>query len=417
MTRVCKLFISGALACLGGALILHLLVLGGHGAVWNGLIHLILFGWISGFIFAVNYHTMPVFTGRAFAWPAVQIAHWAAWIVGVLAASAGLIRHQPALYRLGLALEWLSGLLFLVNVLSLLRSPRRPGHMPGPPAFQPSDRLATVATKAAGLCLPLALTLLGLVEIRAIGPGWYLAAEHAATLGWMLLMIVGVAAHVLPRWSGVAIRRPDLLRLALGSHLAALALMVPALGLGITWMFGLGASLMTLALLLEAWLLRPALTPAQSGPVPLFRGSALSPISLRCIRAAAVYLALGIGLGVIFAFNRALGGGLRPLHAELNLWGFTGLLIYGMAYHMIPRFMGRALPRPRLAHWQSIVAVAGVAVASLGWCLLLDWPPVARPLLVAGGALEALAALMFAAIMLETLYPALINAARLARAR
>ena len=59
----------------------------------------------------------------------------------------------------------------------------------------------------------------------------------------------------------------------------------------------------------------------------------MTPLSMRCIKAAFLYLALGIGLGASFALDRALGARLRPLHAELNLWGWVTLLIYGMAYH------------------------------------------------------------------------------------
>src|SRR5689334_17221445 len=55
-------------------------------------------------------------------------------------------------------------------------------------------------------------------------------------------------------------------------------------------------------------------------------------LSIRCIKAAFVCLALGIGLGAWFAINRAQGALLRPLHAEFNLWGWATLLIYGMAY-------------------------------------------------------------------------------------
>ena len=68
----------------------------------------------------------------------------------------------------------------------------------------------------------------------------------------------------------------------------------------------------------------------------------MNTLSIRCIKAAFGYLACGIGLGAWFAVDRAAGAWLRPLHAELNLWGWATLLIYGMAYHMLPRFAGRA---------------------------------------------------------------------------
>ncbi len=79
----------------------------------------------------------------------------------------------------------------------------------------------------------------------------------------------------------------------------------------------------------------------------------MSPLTVRCIRAAFVYLLCGITLGVSFAFDRAAGATLRTLHAELNLWGWVTLLIYGMGSHILPRFSGRPLRSLRLAELQS----------------------------------------------------------------
>jgi cbb3-type cytochrome oxidase subunit 1 len=122
----------------------------------------------------------------------------------------------------------------------------------------------------------------------------------------------------------------------------------------------------------------------------------MSPLTIRCIRAALLYLALGIALGAAFALDRSYGAWLRPLHAELNLWGWVTLLIYGLAYHMLPRFAGRQLPRPALASAQAWAAIGGVALAALGWLLLVVAPVIGRPLLAAGAALQLLAALGFA---------------------
>ena len=121
----------------------------------------------------------------------------------------------------------------------------------------------------------------------------------------------------------------------------------------------------------------------------------MSALSIRCIKAAFVYLACGIGLGAWFALDRAAGAWLRPLHAELNLWGWATLLIYGMAYHMLPRFAGRPLRLPRLAAGQSWLAIGGVALAAAGWVAVVNGLPLAQVVLVAGGALQIIAAALF----------------------
>ena len=120
----------------------------------------------------------------------------------------------------------------------------------------------------------------------------------------------------------------------------------------------------------------------------------MNSLSLRCIKGAFVYLALGVGLGAWFAIDRAAGASLRPLHAGLNLWGWATLLIYGMAYHMLPRFAGRPLRWPRLAAWQSSLAIAGVALAAIGWVAVASGLPLAQPLILIGAGLQLIAALL-----------------------
>jgi heme/copper-type cytochrome/quinol oxidase subunit 1 len=125
----------------------------------------------------------------------------------------------------------------------------------------------------------------------------------------------------------------------------------------------------------------------------------MSELTLRCIRAAFVFLACGIALGAAFALDRPLGAALRPLHAELNLWGWVTLLIYGMAYHMLPRFAGRPLPRTRVANVQAWLAIGGVVLAAAGWLAALGAPALAPPLRALGGAAQLGAALLFAGLI------------------
>jgi len=128
----------------------------------------------------------------------------------------------------------------------------------------------------------------------------------------------------------------------------------------------------------------------------------MNTLSIRCIRVALLCLVLGIGLGASFAVDRALGATLRPLHAELNLWGYVTLLIYGMAYHMLPRFAGHPLRWVALATLQSWLAIGGVFVASIGW-LMHNSAQQGRILLVGGGILQFGAVVLFVLIIGELL--------------
>jgi hypothetical protein len=231
-------------------------------ALWAPLVHLTLFGWISGMIVAVNYHTMPVFTGRDFPHQAPIWAHLGAQVTGVALVAAGLLAQQPGLVSAGLGLELLAALLFVLNSAMLLAGPARRSPPPLPPSLsgQPElDRVATRATAASSLCLPLALSLLLAAQTGLVGGSWWLAAEHLAALGWVMLMIVGVAAHVLPRFSGRRTRGASWARAQLGVHLLALALILLGLGWGRASLFAAGGLAMAAALGLFAWLVWPTL--------------------------------------------------------------------------------------------------------------------------------------------------------------
>jgi hypothetical protein len=263
MTTTTRLFIATSLAALIVAALLHLLVLLGVWRVWAALIHLMLLGWITGMVFAVNYHTMPVFAARDFPHPCLTAAHWAVFTSGVMLVTVGSLGAWSTFTSIGLLLQYVAALLFVANtVLLFRRGARRTNGPPTPPTPDQKcvDRIGTQATKSAGMCLPLALLLLLAQQLQWIGGAWVLAAEHLVTLGWIMSMIVGVAYHVLPRFSGRGLRGTAWARIQLLCHRIVLVLLVPGLGFGWTRAFALGALLMTAAIALFAWTIWPTIT-------------------------------------------------------------------------------------------------------------------------------------------------------------
>ncbi len=80
------------------------------------------------------------------------------------------------------------------------------------------------------------------------------------------------------------------------------------------------------------------------------------------------YLTIGATLGVLFFIfpeTRAL----RTVHAHINLVGFVSFLIFGIAYHILPRFKGRPLHSEGIAWWQFWLANIGL----VGLSLFLGW--------------------------------------------
>ncbi len=112
------------------------------------------------------------------------------------------------------------------------------------------------------------------------------------------------------------------------------------------------------------------------------------------LKASLVWLALGVTLGVAMAAHPAWGV-YYPAHVHMNLLGFVTMMIYGVAYHVIPRFVGRPIRHRRLAgsHWY--FSNAGLALMVVGFVLRPHFGSPANPVLATGGALSALGAYAF----------------------
>lgn len=102
------------------------------------------------------------------------------------------------------------------------------------------------------------------------------------------------------------------------------------------------------------------------------------------LRASLVWFGLGITLGVAMAFN-PVWAVYRALHLHLNLLGFGAMIIFGVAYHVIPRFFGSPLHSRSMAatHWW--LSQAGLAVLSIGFLLTPSAVRGAWAVVTAGG--------------------------------
>ena len=112
------------------------------------------------------------------------------------------------------------------------------------------------------------------------------------------------------------------------------------------------------------------------------------------IKSALVWLALGVLLGVTMTLRPELVL-YRTAHLHMNLLGFVGGMIFGVGYHVLPRFVGHPLHSTRLAvaHWW--VGNAGLALLAGGFAWRVSAGASAQWMIITGGALAALGALFF----------------------
>lgn len=114
------------------------------------------------------------------------------------------------------------------------------------------------------------------------------------------------------------------------------------------------------------------------------------------MKASLSWLGAGVSLGIAMAVHPAWAV-YRAAHLHMNLLGFVAMMIFGVAYHVIPRFSGHPLHSPRLAtiHWW--LANSGLALFVAGFVMLphTTFGTPARVVIAVGGTLSAAASYAF----------------------
>jgi hypothetical protein len=266
-----------------------------------------------------------------------------------------------------------------------------------PPVYRPFALCALAATLAAGI--PIGLWMLAWLYRggAAVPVRWILLHAHVQIFGFFGTLIMGVAQHLLPRFTGRPVSPSPLMRALLGLQVVALALRI--VGTAGPWALPiLVASLLQAGafLLFASWVWRMLDPP----PLGFLR---------RHLTASTLWLAGGCGLEAwlrvdALASGLALpaGPGLRVVHL-MGLWGGVLGWVLGVLLRAGPMFLpswraprraARVLPGVLalgvgIAAWGETgdwSAAAGATLARLGEAIVLAG---AGGLLVLGGALRS----------------------------
>ena len=118
-----------------------------------------------------------------------------------------------------------------------------------------------------------------------------------------------------------------------------------------------------------------------------------------------VYLGLSSILGVCMLANQSLMS-LKFAHSHLNMLGWVSMMIYGVGYHVLPRFSGRPLKYPKMGELQFWAANMGLIGMLAFYTLNIYAPtPVFNTAAIAFGGLEVFSIALFFYNMLATLLP------------
>jgi hypothetical protein len=120
------------------------------------------------------------------------------------------------------------------------------------------------------------------------------------------------------------------------------------------------------------------------------------------LKASVSWLAAGVTLGVAMGV-RPEWSIYRAAHLHMLLLGFVAQMIFGVAYHVIPRFAGNPLRSTRAAgiHWW--LANIGLATMVSGFVLRAQGNAASSALLGLGGTAAAAGAYIFAFLAWRTL--------------
>ncbi|HAK87708.1 MAG TPA: hypothetical protein DHV16_08875 [Nitrospiraceae bacterium] len=118
-----------------------------------------------------------------------------------------------------------------------------------------------------------------------------------------------------------------------------------------------------------------------------------------------VYLALAAFFGIImFASPSYLY--LKFVHSHLNMLGWVSMMIYGVGYHILPRFAGKKIKSVKMGEAQFYLANIGLIGMLLFYTMQMNNPENAlyRGLSVASGIMETVSIFLFFYNMLATLF-------------
>ena len=75
----------------------------------------------------------------------------------------------------------------------------------------------------------------------------------------------------------------------------------------------------------------------------------MDPVAKNFIRMSVIYFVIAAVIGAHFMFSRVNHHQLFQAHVHLMLLGWMSMMVYGVGYHILPRFNGNPVAFPKLA--------------------------------------------------------------------
>jgi hypothetical protein len=189
------------------------------------------------------------------------------------------------------------------------------------------------------------------------GLGWPLAALHLITLGTLLCCAIGASLQLLPVATRQPLRSQRLMAALWWAYVPGVALLTLGMGFAELHWMAAGAAAVLAALALFGILLGLNLRGARGMPGVVLHGwGALLALALLGLSAVAL---VGLWLGRPLLDATAA----RGLHLLASAFGVMGLLVFGLAYVLLPMFALAPVPDERRQLASGAAAIVAIALA------------------------------------------------------
>jgi cytochrome c oxidase cbb3-type subunit 1 len=126
------------------------------------------------------------------------------------------------------------------------------------------------------------------------------------------------------------------------------------------------------------------------------------------LRMSLIYFVAGAFLGLVMIIWPGESGYYMTTHVHFNLLGFMSMMIYGVGYHILPKFSGRHVYSPVMVRVQFWLANAGLIGMAASWPFVAGdtFTSLFNPLIVVSASISFVAISIFAVNILKTIKPA-----------
>lgn len=118
------------------------------------------------------------------------------------------------------------------------------------------------------------------------------------------------------------------------------------------------------------------------------------------LRMSVIYFIAGAFVGLVMILSPGETGYYVSSHTHLNLLGFMSMMIYGVGYHILPKFSGRNIYSPMIMNAQFWIGNAGLVGMVAGWLVLGGD---VSPVMIISALLSLTSVVLFAFNILKTI--------------